>query len=473
MTDEELERRLREWYRSEVSSDETAPLSLRSRLAAIPRASTMRDRAAARRRGITLLAAAALVGLAAGTAAVGAFLGRDPAPEVLRSASPEAAASPGVAVVVSPGPIATAPIAAPSASSGPCFTDTMEVLPGDAMRAYAGGNDVGEKMPGLGSGFGVYQSSIGGIRSGGLWAIGPGAGPARAISLFTPAPFVLNVLDVSPDGSTALVRAGNTHRGVVPAEECVDLFMVRTDGSGATRLAPFKDRGSVGAAAFSPDGGRVAYTWNGQSPSDGGTMTVLDVGTGQAVDQPCKRRASFSPDSIAWSPTGDRIALHCNGILTIFEPGGTTAPVPSLWGADIVMFGWTDGGDLLIATVGGDIRSLDITSEASTSVGRFDFPADIELVFPSGGFSPDGRWMVLVGGEPGSVPGDGFRTADYLVRTSGGTPIRINEDVPFTFSGDSRALVAQYGNGFGRLDLETLKWSRIGPSPGLGVWRIP
>ncbi len=84
MTDVELERRLRDWYRREIPTDETAPPGLRSRVTTIPLASAASSRRFATRRGFTLLAAAAVVGLLAGTAMVGGFLLQDPAPPISR-----------------------------------------------------------------------------------------------------------------------------------------------------------------------------------------------------------------------------------------------------------------------------------------------------------------------------------------------------------------------------------------------------
>jgi Tol biopolymer transport system component len=78
MTDHELELRLRDWYRSEIPEDEMAPAALRSSLQAIPVAVPAVWRGGTRGRGFTLLAAAALVGLLAGTAIVGTILLKPP-----------------------------------------------------------------------------------------------------------------------------------------------------------------------------------------------------------------------------------------------------------------------------------------------------------------------------------------------------------------------------------------------------------
>jgi galactose oxidase-like protein len=78
MTDHELEQRLRDWYRSEIPADEMAPAALRSSLQAIPGGVPAVRRGGAGGRGFTLLAAAALLGLLAGTAIVGAILMNPP-----------------------------------------------------------------------------------------------------------------------------------------------------------------------------------------------------------------------------------------------------------------------------------------------------------------------------------------------------------------------------------------------------------
>ena len=77
MTDRELEAGLRAWYRAEVGETETAPLSLRRDVAAIPDGRSPRSRLLGRGRGVTLLAAAALV-LVGGALAVGSGVVRLP-----------------------------------------------------------------------------------------------------------------------------------------------------------------------------------------------------------------------------------------------------------------------------------------------------------------------------------------------------------------------------------------------------------
>jgi Tol biopolymer transport system component len=292
-------------------------------------------------------------------------------------------------------------------------------------------------------------------------------------------------VDLSPDGTRALVRAGQlTING--PEPECVDLYSVPTDGSGATRLTPFRGGRAVSGAAFSPDGSRVAYSW--WDRSDANTITVLDIASGQTVDQPCKLNFGFSPDRISWSPSGGSFAIVCYETLVIFDASGATDPVPFSSPMYPLSFAWTDSTHLHVAVDGGDIRSFDIETGTSTSISRFDL-SDIEAVIPSsGGFSPDGRWLAFLGGERGDRPGNDFRIVEYLVPTSGGTPTRIlNENEAastIAWSMDGRALIAAHETGrlvddvpevtLGRLDPETGHWSKIGPLlRAQGVWHIP
>jgi Tol biopolymer transport system component len=278
---------------------------------------------------------------------------------------------------------------------------------------------------------------------------------------------------MSADGTNVLLRAGTLSINS-PDPECVDLYAVRTDGSGATRLTPFRGGRSVSGAAFSPDGRHVAYTWWGSED----TMTVLDLASGQEVDQPCGALFGFTPNRIEWSPAGDTVAIACSGIVTILDASGATESVPIQSTREQLLFGWTDNGQLLVSTDGGGILSHDVESQTTTSIGHID-TSGIELVTPSsGGFSPDGRWLAFQGGERGDVPGNDFRIVGYFASTTGGTPIRVlNEDEAgssITWSTDGRTLIAAHGQTLGRLDPETLQWSQIGPLlDGQGIWQIP
>jgi hypothetical protein len=461
MTDDQLELRLKDWYRTEVPTDETAPTALRAMLATIPRSSALPGRRFAPRRGVALLAAAALLIAAIGGGAllVGSGIVKPPSvsPSTVPStapATPTASASPGAAVDASPSPQLTTPFSSPE----PC------VLTGDALPPV---DPVG--IEGLGQIRGVYLAG----RPPMVWAVNPGQDKATLIASILPDP-TIDVLDISPDGSNAVIRL-STFGG--STSSCAGLYLIRTDGLGATRLTTF---GRIPTAAFSPDGRRLAY-----SRSDPGTVTTLDLDTGATVDQLCG--SVYSSFQMEWSPSGERIAVSCDFSLTILDAASATAPVRFMTSGDPLAFSWTDDRQLIVATDWGEIHSFDVGSQSSRLLGRFEEPA-IEIVTTSGVFSPDGRWLAYHGGERGDVPGNDFTEVGYLVPTSGGTPVRMPDEAQLstTWSGDSRALIYLSGQDadsiLARMDIETLQSSTIGTISDLGsyfhvyrqgIWRVP
>jgi roadblock/LC7 domain-containing protein len=475
MTDDQLEQRLRDWYRTEIPFDEAAPVDLRPSLRAIVVGSSGRwrrlvARSLPRRRwagpGFGRLAAAAVLGVLA--VAVGFYLIRPDRPQVSHpsltppaSPMPSASASPDAAVDASPNP----QLATPSSGLEPCVTGG--VLAGDALPAVDG-----KDLQGMGQSRGVYVAG----RAPRLWAVNPGQSSATLIASISPELYPIDVLDISPDGSNALIRLG--YIGGNASSECAGLYLVRTDGSGATRLTTL---GDVPTGAFSPDGRRIAYSQS----ADPGTVTTLDLETGATVNQLCGSR--YSSFQIDWSPSGGTIAVSCDFSLTFLDAAGTTAPVRFMTGGDPLAFTWSDDRHVVVATDAGDVYSFDVVSQSSSVVGRFA-DAEIEIVSTTGVFSPDGRWLAYHGGERGDVPGNDFREVGYLVPTSGGTPTRIPGDVneSTTWSGDSRALVSVRGQEndliLVRTDVETLQSSTIGTildqysyrdAYRQGVWRVP
>jgi WD40 repeat protein len=237
----------------------------------------------------------------------------------------------------------------------------------------------------------------------------------------------------------------------------------------------------VMGAALSPDGRLVAYSWPGSTPHVA-TLTVLDTTTGRSVDQPCNNDYSGSyPVNIDWSPSGDRVAVACDQAVRIFDPTGAIAPVDVPAVGLILAIVWTEDGHVISASEH-TITSYDVASQTSTVLSDLDATGiELEALAPDS-LSPDGRWFYFLGVGPGRVPSDGLKVVGYLVSTSGGTPIRIqNEDEAgsVTGSGDGRALIAAHDGGnqqgltLGRLDLGTLRWSSIGTWPGPSVWQIP
>ncbi len=140
------------------------------------------------------------------------------------------------------------------------MTDSEQVRTGKALEPVDG-----DGLNGLGQTRGVYLAG----RTPRIWVVNPGANSASVIAELDPVPNILEILDISPDGSDALIRVGNiSPSGFTP--ECADLYVIRTDGSGATRLTRFGTGRFVTGGAFSPDGRRVGVLvvgpWNDHHP---------------------------------------------------------------------------------------------------------------------------------------------------------------------------------------------------------------
>jgi WD40 repeat protein len=460
MTDHELEQRLRDWYRAEIPTDEMAPAALHSSVATIPRDVRAPTDGIRLPRGFRLLAVAAILTAVSvgGVLLAGSTVERPPS--IVKPSPPP----PLGQSAVSPDPSPT--LSTPSASLEVCLTDTGQMLSGDALPPVHG-----DGLEGLGDSRGVYLAG----RPPTVWAANPGQDSSTLIASLSPeGPGILDVVDISPDGSSALIRVGS-FSPFGPTPECADLYLVRTDGSGATRLTRFGTGRFVTGAAFSPDGRRVAYHW--WAPD---TVTTLDLETGATIDQACPIVYGASLTRIEWSPTGDSFAVGCNRTLTVFDPSGTTAPATFRMAEEPPGFAWTNDHMLIVASGGGNIYTFDVPTQASTVVRQYgDDP--FEIVGLSGVFSPDGRWLAYTDTEGGPD------WVGYLVPIPTGTPTRVPGEVrdPWAWSEDSRSIVYITGQDddliLVRLDIETLQPSTVGTisnrqgfplSYRQGVWRV-
>ena len=129
MTDRELEDRLRRWYAADVGEVDGAPADLRGRVVGIPRSAPVSRRTLRGRRGLTLLAAAALL-VGGGVAAFGSGLGRlptvfPPTPSDEASVeSPVPTSTPTSTPSTSPEPPASTSTPAPTPEPSPGFSGT-------------------------------------------------------------------------------------------------------------------------------------------------------------------------------------------------------------------------------------------------------------------------------------------------------------------------------------------------------------
>ena len=299
MTDDQLELRLRDWYRAEIPGDETAPPDLRSRLVLIPRVSPLPRRRFAPRRGFTVLAAAALLGVLAGGALLaGSGIVKLPSvppsivpPTALASTDPsvELPSAPPTALPASSGLIAFAKFGPLKAHAPEC--------PTGARRLYqpSGSSD----GPGCSR---IWVSNTDGTGAHELVPDHPGNQ--------TP-------LEWSPDGTLLLF------------EDAAGLWLVDASGT-IVQSFPFEDLCpieclNIGGYEFSPDGALIAFDRPSITTSGDFVTALVDVATGQITEIASTASEGNGPPQ--WSPDGTRLTFAR-------QPGGPSGATLYMVNAD-------------------------------------------------------------------------------------------------------------------------------------------
>jgi hypothetical protein len=280
MTDDQLELRLRDWYRTEIPADETAPTALRASLTAISTGSSASWRRFAPRRGVALLAAAALM-----TAAIvgGALL-----------------AGSGIVKLPSVPPSNVPPPA-------PASTDPSAELQSEAPTA-----------PAASSGLIAYVKFVPLEAVGGVCAKGAGTGssPTGCSRIWvsrTDGTGAHELLPDQPGYQTPLQWSADGTRLLV--EDAVGLWLVDTTGTIAQSL-PLEglcpgDCPPIWGYALSPDGATIAFARPPITTSGNSVIALADVATGHVTElastASVASTASYGKDAPRWSPDGTRL----------------------------------------------------------------------------------------------------------------------------------------------------------------------
>jgi hypothetical protein len=262
MTDHELEQRLRAWYRAEIPADEVAPSELRQGLVAIPRASSSRGRRFGSRRGFTLLAAAALVGVISGALAFGGILRDRPAPSdrlLIASPSPEPSASAQASSTAAPGRIVYSRWKTLRNGEGDCTTTSLFCHRAGVFVSNDDGSGERQLLPGL------YNT----------------------------------LLTASRDGSSVIVRMRDPDGDHVYVTDSTGALRVRLDTHCATPCS--EDNGFV----FSPDGARVAFLRTRTDETS--VVAIMDISLGTVAELESTIGVAAPP---SWSPDGSRLAFN-------------------------------------------------------------------------------------------------------------------------------------------------------------------
>ena len=324
------------------------------------------------------------------------------------------------------------------------------------------------------------------VRPSEVWTVGGGSLAPRRIATVEGSGITrLDLVDGAPDGTAVLLRVGKiSPSGANP--ECVDLYAIRVDGSGATRITFLGPDNLVTGAAFSPGGDQIAYAvWNVSAHVT--TLYTRDLATGVTVEHlGCGGLANYDV-RMAWSPDNARVALDCEDGIRISTAAGGGDITPSRTAGSVVALGWVDSETITVASspLGSAYTGLQIEQFAATTGALTDrHPiADEAIDFAGGEFSPDAQHLILTGfqrpSSGGTPPPNAIENA-YLVDAVGPEPPRAFTADVAQAAWSSNGAVIYWANGdkpsLTGLDTVTMQRSSIGPLPSGylgGIWQWP
>jgi WD40-like Beta Propeller Repeat len=303
----------------------------------------------------------------------------------------------------------------PSLGPGPCGTGRVEIRPGTTGELPADAAAVDVPTGGR-----IAIALENDAADGGAIVIaGPNGTDPRIVATFTGedlgSPGAVQVVSWSADGSRLLVWAG---RESLSGEggHCGNLWTVATDGSEVLRLTDNFDGDVADTSAFAPSGSAIAYSQKGVLHVIRAAGDEIQIPFGQCTN---------GPWPLHWSPDETRILFTCGGdnsLIIVNVEAATTrrvglpaAALDGVWSADgrSIVGGF---GDQAPGLAGGPLSIVDIDPATSASVVRHASTASTEWVLGTPSFSPDGRWLLVLGGgdtEPPFYP-------TYVVDTATG-----------------------------------------------------
>jgi hypothetical protein len=250
------------------------------------------------------------------------------------------------------------------------------------------------------------------------------------------------VLGWSDDGSTILVHLGNFSPPGGPERNCGNLWLLRSDGSAATRLTTNGPGADASAAVLAGSGGAVAYVEGGMLAGSTLELRVVDASGNTTVlsTKPCAGVQDFlwpfGNGRLAWSPDG-RLALMCPGDVHIYSDAiGTTRDFFLPRETFAVSMAWSpDGSRLMVAIVPtgsgsnqGRLTILTIDPRVGEVAVVSASSVDVEWIIGEGvvdAFSPDGKSFIASGGTPGAVPGVNFTSTWYVIDVATGVARQV------------------------------------------------
>ena len=183
---------------------------------------------------------------------------------------------------------------------------------------------------------------------------------------------------------------------------CNNLYLIATDGTGATRITTFGTHEHASDARFSPDGRFVAFRFDdlrGHTPVVGLVDLVGDH-TPRIVE--CGETSMFD---FAWAPDDDRLAMVCGGRLDVVsaETGLVVSSTVLPFKGEIFMeLAWSDAATTVLVTaldngIGVSNAHVQLRTVASGVVSN-PTPVSPPITFagPGSATAPDGRAVAVV-----------------------------------------------------------------------------
>jgi hypothetical protein len=267
---------------------------------------------------------------------------------------------------------------------------------------------------------------------------------ARVVARFTgydiQLPRTVTPVAWSAQGDAILINAGHLDQ-FEPDRNCSDLFLVRADGSGVTRLTQHRAGEWANAGSISSTGEQVARV-------AGGDLRLIAV-DGARLGAPlasCRRPQGLT----RWSIDGWLLVVCDDAIVVadrsreqrVYGPPAGPESEGSLPRDSLPLAAaWTPDGQSIIALTApdgpsqlGPLQVVEIKRSDGTPVARVASEASTEWVPGTATMSPDARWALVQG--DGNVPTDTWFPT-YAVDTSTGDATKLPWTVLHDLTGPS------------------------------------
>lgn len=294
-----------------------------------------------------------------------------------------------------------------------------------------------------------------------LWRVSASGGEAQQLTQTEG-----NVYDfaIAPDGEQIVYSAQNEERGL-------DLWLISRTGEAARLLVDCGPSYEIcSAPAWSPDGARIAYSYEAVGLTPGAPNSpprpwTVDVASGQtAILFQTSQVLGYEP---SWSPDGTRLAMFDGSVGSLRILNLQTSDemlLPTQMGT---MGSWSPDGEQMLFTdlvFSGEqpyasVMLADFAARTITPVlGREPNFAD----YGRPAWSPDGQWLAISQRVPESGPGHQV----WLMRPDGSEARPIANDPAYTFSGYHWDPTGQ------ALVFQRYALSQAAAQPGILVWQL-